>query len=422
MNKNLQLLRFSFLCIFGLLAISVQVSAQCVAGEVQTTGEVDVPEGMNFGFEVINDTIPMGGGFGLIFDNTNTDGIGGIGAPLIATNIMQVDSIDADVNGLLSTNNLPPLVGTWVVRGAAYADATIPAMTICSITADSLVVTFGGEIDLTCSAGNLQTVGTDIVCEGESFDLEVTDFVVPTGGAMGWFFLINGGTGTGSIEEDFLLVNTTGMETYDVDLNGILSDNALPEMGGTWVVKAATYSNPANAFGSICELSADSLIVTFNPAITASIENNFNTSLTVTASGGTSPYTYLWSNGDTEESTTSDLIDGTMTVVVTDANGCEFTESIELMNTAVEDIEGLLNYGLFPNPTDGITHLELGFEEATIVNIQIVGIDGKVIETVLNERTTGGVYDLDMSSYNTGLYLIQISTDTGRFAERLFVK
>ncbi|MBL0052100.1 MAG: hypothetical protein IPP29_11620 [Bacteroidetes bacterium] len=44
-------------------------------------------------------------------------------------------------------------------------------------------------------------------------------------------------------------------------------------------------------------------------------------SIDVTATGGTTPYTYLWNDGDTNEDRTN-LTAGTYTVTVTDANGC----------------------------------------------------------------------------------------------------
>ncbi|MCX6270090.1 MAG: HYR domain-containing protein [Bacteroidetes bacterium] len=53
--------------------------------------------------------------------------------------------------------------------------------------------------------------------------------------------------------------------------------------------------------------------------------------ITVTPSGGTAPYTYLWSNG----ATTSDvggLVGGNDMVIVTDANGCSQTQIITINN------------------------------------------------------------------------------------------
>lgn len=52
-------------------------------------------------------------------------------------------------------------------------------------------------------------------------------------------------------------------------------------------------------------------------------------SILVTAQGGTEPYTYAWSNG-ADEAEIIDLIAGTYTVTVTDANGCMLTESITI--------------------------------------------------------------------------------------------
>jgi hypothetical protein len=64
---------------------------------------------------------------------------------------------------------------------------------------------------------------------------------------------------------------------------------------------------------------------------------------TVTANGGTAPYTYDWSNGD-NTSTISGLVAGVYTVEVTDANGCTDEASISIsqpsalnMTTAIED-------------------------------------------------------------------------------------
>ena len=42
---------------------------------------------------------------------------------------------------------------------------------------------------------------------------------------------------------------------------------------------------------------------------------------------GTSPFSYLWSNGQTTD-TASSLVTGSYSVIVTDDNGCSFNESV----------------------------------------------------------------------------------------------
>jgi len=421
MIKNLHFLRFSFLMVLGLFAFASQGNAQCDAGTLVTTGTVNVPTGTTYDLMVMDSLVPAGGGYGWVFDNTNSDGMGALGGQFILFGQTGTESFDDDLNGLLSQNNLPLFTGTWVITGAVYTDPMDAFNSICSTTMDSLIVIFDEAAEVECYAGELQTFGEQVVCALDSFELVTVNDTISAGGALGWLFLTNG-TGTGALDGDFILTGVDGMDFYDSDLNGILSANNLPEFEDTWVIKAATYTSTADPFNTICSVSEDSLTVTFNPAITGSIVNNFNTSLTVAPVGGTGPYSYLWSNGDTDQTTTGDLMDGTMTVVITDANDCQHTESVELMNTAVEDIEGLLNFGLSPNPTSGITRMELGFEEAQSVRVNVVGMDGKILQTVVNERTVGGVYNLDVSGFNTGVYLVHITTDSGHFAERLFVR
>ena len=53
-------------------------------------------------------------------------------------------------------------------------------------------------------------------------------------------------------------------------------------------------------------------------------------SATVTPSGGTEPYTYLWDDGQTD-STAAGLCMGIVTVTATDANGCTKTDSVSIL-------------------------------------------------------------------------------------------
>jgi gliding motility-associated-like protein len=55
-------------------------------------------------------------------------------------------------------------------------------------------------------------------------------------------------------------------------------------------------------------------------------------SATVSATGGVSPYTYLWSPGGQTTATAINLIPGTYTVVVTDNHSCQMTASVTVAN------------------------------------------------------------------------------------------
>lgn len=65
-------------------------------------------------------------------------------------------------------------------------------------------------------------------------------------------------------------------------------------------------------------------------SIPATCGNN-NGSASVVASGGTTPYSYLWSTGDTSAVTPDSLPQGSYTVIITDAHGCSHTDSAHII-------------------------------------------------------------------------------------------
>ncbi len=158
----------------------------------------------------------------------------------------------------------------------------------------------------------------------------------------------NGSTATVSAEitqPDILIASATGTNVNCFGgSNGTAAVNA---SGGTapytylWSNAATTNSISGLAAGNYTVTVTDangcartaSYTVTQPTALTASaIGTNINCfegsngSATVTATGGTTPYTYLWNNAATTNSI-SGLAAGIYTVTVTDANGCATTAS-----------------------------------------------------------------------------------------------
>jgi len=113
-----------------------------------------------------------------------------------------------------------------------------------------------------------------------------------------------------------------------------------------------------------------------NVVIVASTNANCSTPGTATASvsGGTGPYNYLWSNGETTV-TAVNLPAGTYTVTVTDAAGCTGTASVTIgsNNNGVK----IGDWVWFDNDQNGFQHptLEFGVPNITVMLIR-PGADG----------------------------------------------
>jgi hypothetical protein len=114
-----------------------------------------------------------------------------------------------------------------------------------------------------CEAGTVTSTDSIALCPDSTTTLtSIGNVVIPSGGAYGIYFE-PGPDGGGALEEEFILLNTTTPYVFDNDLNGILSGNGFPEFTGTWYVHGAVYSDPFDAFNSICDITDEFLTVTF---------------------------------------------------------------------------------------------------------------------------------------------------------------
>ena len=136
--------------------------------------------------------------------------------------------------------------------------------------------------------------------------------------------------------------------------------------------------------------------------------------MNLTVTGGTLPYKFDWSNGSTSEDL-SNLTQGTYTVQITDANGCQFT-----LSGIVEDQVGLTDiskpsFKVYPNPSvNGIFTIEseiAGKSEMMIKNVQ-----GMIVFIVQLE---GGQTKVDLSNLTPGMYIGSIHSMGQHFEIKL---
>ena len=73
----------------------------------------------------------------------------------------------------------------------------------------------------------------------------------------------------------------------------------------------------------------DSPLSVIETHVNALCYNELSSSIDITVSGGTAPYSYQWSNGETSEDISS-IGAGTYTVTITDAHDCVINTSVTI--------------------------------------------------------------------------------------------
>lgn len=136
-----------------------------------------------------------------------------------------------------------------------------------------------------------------------------------------------------------------------------------------------------------------------------------NGSATASTTGGTAPFSYLWSNSQNTQTATG-LCPGNYTVCVMDANGCTQSScSTVSVNFTTGILEAWAGDGITisPNPSEGIFNLQ--FSDKNVHSVKIVNPMGA---TVLEEQQiTPGKTEIDLSSQPNGVYFIAISGASG---------
>ncbi|MFN0033129.1 MAG: M43 family zinc metalloprotease [Flavobacteriales bacterium] len=117
-------------------------------------------------------------------------------------------------------------------------------------------------------------------------------------------------------------------------------------------------------------------------------------SASVTASGGTAPYTYSWSNSQ-DEMAINDLNEGAYTVLVTDANGCTTEEEVQIVEPSMMSANLVVISGESCAGNDG----------SAVVNVMggapgyfIIWNDGTVSQTLAN--VASGNYFVSITDVN----------------------
>jgi uncharacterized repeat protein (TIGR03803 family) len=131
---------------------------------------------------------------------------------------------------------------------------------------------------------------------------------------------------------------------------------------------------------------------------------------TANATGnGPTPYTYMWAPGGQTNATATGLIEGTYTVTVTSANGCQTWSTVEVGSTlGVNNISANTGITVYPNPNNGSFTVALSgtTDKSTVEVYNTLG------QQVYTHSLVSGNNILDMNAAG-GVYMYRVISNDG---------
>jgi gliding motility-associated-like protein len=155
----------------------------------------------------------------------------------------------------------------------------------------------------------------------------------------------------------------TGVYTYSWNTSPVQIDDTARNLSqGTYTV-TVTDANLCTATSDVT-ITEPAVLTVDATSTEAKCPDSNDGSVTLDISGGTEPYSVIWLNSDNTATSRNDLLPGTYSVVVTDANGCAAAASEEVGFVGTFECVVIPDI-ITPDPADGHN------DEWIITNIQI---------------------------------------------------
>jgi len=273
----------------------------------------------------------------------------------------------------------PPYTVLWS-NGSASTTITAPAGTYTVTVTDGNGCTKSASATINTSPNNLLVTTTVLSSAGCTIGGSAS--ATASGGSGNYAFSWTGGqtgstatnlpVGTYTVTVVDITSGCTGTASVNIPAAPTLTTTATVQTNATCAVGGSAIANPAggtppytfkwdnNQTTAIAtNLGAGPHTVTVTdskgctavasvqigqtqgPTVTATVNNNATCttlgSANATATGGTSPYVYLWSNG-ANTATVNGLSAGTYNVTVTDAGGCSAAASVTITQSGVPNV------------------------------------------------------------------------------------
>ncbi len=354
-------------------------------------------------------------------DNSQNEDLTGVGAGNYMTTVTDDNGCSASSSSATITEPSELVVTTDSVHnnacfgetdGAVYttvSGGTSPysPMWSNSATTEDITGLAAGNYTVTVSDDNsCSTTVTATVTEGAQIlaTLDSVKNVACFGESNGAVYTtLSGGTGNLSI----------------VWSNTATTDDLTNLAAGTFTVTVTD--------GNMCTASVSATVTAPSAALAASSvstdqnQGSNNGAVNVTITGGTTPYTSLWSNNATTEDLTG-LTAGIYSVTITDAGGCtvSLSDTVSLI-TGISNLQNAFGVDVFPNPTQDKVFVTLTLTTAGRVSIELYNIEGQLIREIQDSNVLNARYELNFTTEAAGVYFAKIQAGDATVTKRIVV-
>jgi hypothetical protein len=130
----------------------------------------------------------------------------------------------------------------------------------------------------------------------------------------------------------------------------------------------------------------------------------------LTISGGELPYTYAWNTGNIGEDLLEINQKGTYSFTVVDFNGCQVSDTIDLVgNVSVQELLAS-ELMIYPNPSDGNFNYQF-LSSKNLLRIQVLDARGSLVEVIDNPNKSGELY---LEYLTKGVYFLSFELETSK--------
>lgn len=346
----------------------------------------------------------------------NTQTISNVGAGQYTVVITDANGCSGTASASVTTPN-GPSASAAATNVACFGAATGSAD--LTVTGGTAPITFSWSNSATTEDLTNVTAGTYTVTvnDANSCSFVTTAVVTQPASAITTSVSTTNATCSGSTNGAVDLTATGGTGTLVFAWNNSANTEDISNVSaGTYTV-TVTDANSCSTTVSATITAPSSISLS---ATATDVTSGNNGALDLTATGGTAPYTYAWTNSASTEDLTG-LTAGTYGVTVTDANGCSSSASYAVINVGIANIENVKTFNVFPNPSNGLVNVQVEMTNASNLNLQVIDITGKVVYTDNIGNTTNHNFVINTSTLLPAVYFVRINGSNFNATQRLTV-